>query len=100
MIELKSPAEYRRRLDEKRLGQKQAIQQVAERFINQLVETVESAFNNNRSSVTVEYPKDLSPDNMSLFTEETAMLLRPLGYKVTQTHDGGGIYAMLHISWG
>jgi hypothetical protein len=34
------------------------------------------------------------------FVAEVAALLVPLGYGVRQSHDGGGMYATIVISWG
>lgn len=102
MITLKSAAEYRRLADETVHSHDAELGQQAEDFINTILKpAVEAAVcsEHPKTGLAIDYPKTVKVNQLDKFIATVAAYLRPLGYEVKQTHDGGGMYAMIRISW-
>jgi len=65
--------------------------------LDHLVEHPESYTTKNPTSHSFEIPPGVGPTEK--FIAEVAHQLEPLGYLVSWSHDGGGMYATVVISW-
>lgn len=83
----------------KSLTPEKAMERVVEQFVNgKLRDEIVSAAKEGKNGVNVEVPVE-AYDNLTLFYVICDRYLKPLGYKSIGSHDGGGMYNTLGVSW-
>jgi hypothetical protein len=67
----------------------------------ELREDIESTIeeeNDHHTYVNTPIPVD-AYDDVEKFVKECQLILEPLGYKASQSHDGGGMKTTLYVKW-
>lgn len=99
-LRIKSAAEYRKEQVTTRTAAKEDLRSKVVYFINNVLtpKIEEKIANNwNRTSKHLSLKVDHYPS--SEFVVEVKSLLTPLGFTVEESHDGGGMYPTIEISW-
>lgn len=100
-LRIKSAAEYRREeVTVETAAQEDLTAKVVEFINNTVTPKIEDKVANpgkyttNRKNVSFPCPYPTAP-----FIAEAKRLLEPRGFKVYESHDGGGMYATIEIDW-
>lgn len=75
---------------------KKDMTKIVEQFINS--DLSDAIISSSGPSVNQEIPIDAYSD-LALFYKLCDEALSPLGYKSSESHDGGGMYNTLFVSW-
>lgn len=95
-ITLPSASKFKRKTKEVEKTKKISMETIVERFINSEVQS--AIERSSYPSINVEVPFDAYGD-LNLFYALCDKALAPLGYKSADSHDGGGMYNTLCVSW-
>ncbi len=96
-MKLKTPEQYRN--EGRTIEKPHSPEELAQIFVNgKLRKDIETAIDDNLESVNTEVPFE-SYRCMKKFVEECKKILVPLGYTAEESHDGGGMYGTLYVTW-
>jgi hypothetical protein len=99
-LRIKSAAEYRKEQVTIETAAKEDLRSKVVEFINNVVTpTIEQKIANGWSRHTKHLSFDRVHYPMSEFVAEVKTILSPLGFTVYESHDGGGLYPTIEISW-
>jgi cobalamin biosynthesis protein CobT len=75
------------------------LEKVVARFLNETIKAdlIQAAEQGN-TSINTEVPTEAYADSKT-FYRLCQEALQPLGYKAEESHDGGGMYSTLAVSW-
>jgi hypothetical protein len=99
-LNLPKASEIKRRQVIKRTIRESSVRKVAYTFLNgKLKDAINEAIINDGTSANVEVPSEAYGQNGKEFYTICIAELTKLGYEAKQSHDGGGMYSTLQVSW-
>lgn len=101
-MHLKTPTQYRKMGIKKLESQEEPkvnIKKLAEDFVDgPLREDIEASICEGDNYANTQVPSG-TYGRMDQFIKECRKLLKPMGYTAEESHDGGGIYTTVFVSW-
>ena len=98
-LKIKTAAEYREAEDAIEAAVHESLTSKAVEFINEtIVPTIDTHIANRNKHKGVSLKAPVYP--VAPFIAELNRLLNGKGFRITESHDGGGMYATIEVEWG